>query len=231
MLIEKSQKITFIHGWLFGPYIWSGVREYFTNIKKHKLISLAGYSSKTTVNNEQIVNNLLKSAIQNDIILSYSYSAALILSSNNLVSCKGTVILINPFFKPKENSISDFYTDIKINFKKNIRRFIYDCVKKGDEQTKSNYQSLLKLFEKNYIPSMESLCLDLQYLEKINFPDKLNIPLKNLHIIQSSSDEVNNIDVFNLLKSKKFNTYRLFNNSHFPFFEFDEIYEIIKNIK
>ena len=231
MLLEKSQKITFIHGWLFGPYIWSGVREYFTNIKKHKLISLAGYSSKTTVNNEQIVNNLLKSAIQDDIILSYSYSAALILSSNNLVSCKGTVILINPFFKPKENSISDFYTDIKIDFKKNIRRFIYDCVKKGDEQTKSNYQSLLKLFEKNYIPSMESLCLDLQYLENINFPDKLNTPLKNLHIVQSSSDEVNNTDVFKLLESKKFNTYRLFNNSHFPFFEFDEIYEIIKNIK
>ena len=126
---------------------------------------------------------------------------------------------------------TDFYTDIKINFKKNIRRFIYDCVKKGDEQTKSNYQSLLKLFEKNYIPSMESLCLDLQYLENINFPDKLNTPLKNLHIIQSSSDEVNNTDVFNLLESKKFNTYRLFNNSHFPFFEFDEIYEIIKNIK
>ena len=231
MLIEKSQKITFIHGWLFGPYIWSGVREYFTNIKKHKLISLAGYSSKTTVNNEQIVDNLLKSAIQDDIILSYSYSAALILSSNNLVTCKGTVILINPFFKPKENSISDFYTDIKIDFKKNIRRFIYDCVKKGNEQTKSNYQSLLRLFENNYIPSMESLCLDLQYLEKINIPDKLNTPLKNLHIIQSSSDEVNNTDVFNLLESKKFNTYRLFNNSHFPFFEFDEIYEIIKNIK
>ena len=231
MLIEKSQKITFIHGWLFGPYIWTGIREYFTNIKKHKLISLSGYSSKTTVNNEQIVDNLLKSAIQDDIILSYSYSAALILSSNNLVPCKGTVILINPFFKPKENSISDFYTDIKIDFKKNIRRFIYDCVKKGDEQTNSNYQSLLKLFERNYIPSMESLCLDLQYLEKINFPDKLNTPLKNLHIIQSSSDEVNNTDVFNLLESKKFNTYRLFNNSHFPFFEFDEIYEIIKNIK
>jgi hypothetical protein len=231
MLIEKSQKITFIHGWLFGPYIWSGVREYFTNIKKHKLISLAGYCSKTTVNNEQIVDNLLRSAIQDDIILSYSYSAALILSSNNLVPCKGTVILINPFFKPKENSISDFYTNIKIDFKKNIRRFIYDCVKKGDEQTKSNYQILLKLFEKNYIPSIESLCLDLQYLEKINIPDKLNTPLKNLHIIQSSSDEVNNTDVFNLLESKKFNTYRLFNNSHFPFFEFDEIYEIIKNIK
>ena len=231
MLIEKSQKITFIHGWLFGPYIWTGVREYFTNIKKHKLISLAGYSSKPTDNNEQIVDNLLKSAIQDDIILSYSYSAALILSSNNLVPCKGTVILINPFFKPKENSISDFYTDIKIDFKNNIRRFIYDCVKKGDGQTKSNYQSLLKLFEKNYIPSMESLCLDLQYLEKISLPDKLNTPLKNLHIIQSSSDEVNNTDVFNLLESKKFNTYRLFNHSHFPFFEFDEIYEIIKNIK
>ena len=231
MLIEKSQKITFIHGWLFGPYIWTGVREYFTNIKKHKLTSLAGYSSKTTVNNEQIVDNLLKSAIQDDIILSYSYSAALILASHNLASCKGTVILINPFFKPKENSISDFCSDIKTDFKKNIRRFIYDCVKKRDEQTKSNYQSLLKLFEKNYIPSMESLCLDLQYLEKINFPIKSSTPLKNLHIIQSSSDEVNNTDVFNLLESNKFNTYRLFNNSHFPFFEFDEIYEIIKNIK
>ena len=115
--------------------------------------------------------------------------------------------------------------------KKNIRRFIYDCVKKGNKKTKSNYQILLKMFEKNYIPSVESLCLDLQYLENINFPNKLNTPLKNLHIIQSSSDEVNNTDVFNLLESKKFNTYRLSNNPHFPFFEFDEIYEIIKNIK
>ena len=114
MLIEKSQKITFIHGWLFGPYIWSGVREYFTNIKKHKLISLAGYSSKTTLDNTEIVDNLLKSAIQDDIVLSYSYSAALILASHNLASCKGTVILINPFFKPKKNSICDFCCDSNI---------------------------------------------------------------------------------------------------------------------
>ena len=231
MLIEKSQKITFIHGWLFGPYIWLGVIEYFSNIKRHKLMSLAGYSSKINVNNREIVDNLLKSAIQDDIILSYSSSAALILSSNYLVSCKGTVILINPFFKPKEKSISDFYEDIKTDFQKNIKRFIYDCVKKGGKQTKSDYQSLLRLFEKNYIPSIESLCLDLQYLEEIKLPNKLTTPLKNLHVIQSSSDEVNDTDVFNLLESKNFHTYRLANNSHFPFFEFDEIYEIIKNIK
>ena len=78
MIIEKSQKITFIHGWLFGPYIWSGVTEYFTNIKKDKLISLAGYSSKTTPNNIEIVDNLLKSAMQDDIILNYSYRDVLI---------------------------------------------------------------------------------------------------------------------------------------------------------
>ena len=231
MLIEKSQNITFIHGWLFGPYIWSDVAEYFSNIKRHKSISLAGYSLKTAVNNQEMVDNLLKSAIQDDVILSYSYSAALILSSNNLIPCKGTVILINPFFKPKGNSISDFYKGIKTDFEKNIKRFIYDCVKKGDEQNKSNYKSLLKLFENNFIPSIESLCLDLKCLEKINITNKLTAPLKNLHIIQSSSDEVNNTDIFNLLESKKFNTYRLTNNSHFPFFEFNEIYEIIKNIK
>tara|TARA_B100001093_G_scaffold285539_1_gene272715 strand:+ start:7538 stop:8233 length:696 start_codon:yes stop_codon:yes gene_type:complete len=231
MLIEKSQKITFIHGWLFGPYIWSGVTEYFSAIKKHKLISLAGYGSKTTINNKEIVDNILKSAIPDDIILSYSYSAALILLSNNLVPCKGTVILINPFFKPKENSIYEFYKDIKTDFQKNIKKFIYDCVKKRNEQSKSDYQSLLRLFEKNYIPPVESLCLDLQYLEKINFPNKSTAPLQNLHIIQSSSDEVNNTDIFNLLENNRFNTYRLSNSSHFPFFEFDKIYEIIKNIK
>jgi hypothetical protein len=52
-----------------------------------------------------------------------------------------------------------------------------------------------------------------------------------LHIIQSSSDEVNDTSMFNLLESSKFNTYQLPNSSHFPFFEFDQIYEIIKNIK
>ena len=57
------------------------------------------------------------------------------------------------------------------------------------------------------------------------------MPIKNLHIIQSLSDEVNDTSMFNLLRSSKFNTYQLANSSHFPFFEFDQIYEIIKTIK
>ena len=230
MLIDKSQEITFIHGWLFGPYIWSGVRKYFTNIKKHNLIFLSGYSSKNTFSNEVMVDNLLKSAEKDNIILSYSYSASLILFSDNLASCEGTVILINPFIKPKENNITNFYKDIRTNFDKNIRRFIYNCVKKQDKN-KSNYRSLLKLFEENYIPSLKTLYLDLQYLENMNESYILKMPPKNLYIMQSSSDEVNDTDMFDLLESNKFNTYRLPNTSHFPFFEFDELYEIIKNIK
>lgn len=230
MLIDKSQEITFIHGWLFGPYIWSGVRKYFTNIKKHNLIFLSGYSSKNTFSNEEIIDNLLKSAEKDDIILSYSYSASLILFSDNLASCEGTVILINPFIKPKENNITDFYKDIRTNFDKNIRRFIYNCVKKQDKN-KSNYRSLLKLFEENYIPSLKTLYLDLQYLENMNESYILKMPPKNLYIMQSSSDEVNDTDMFDLLESNKFNTYRLPNASHYPFFEFDKLYEIIKNIK
>ena len=230
MLIDKSQEITFIHGWLFGPYIWSGVRKYFTNIKKHNLIFLSGYSSKNTFSNEVMVDNLLKSAEKDNIILSYSYSASLILFSDNLASCEGTVILINPFIKPKENNITNFYKDIRTNFDKNIRRFIYNCVKKQDKN-KSNYRSLLKLFEENYIPSLKTLYLDLQYLENMNESYILKMPPKNLYIMQSSSDEVNDTDMFDLLESNKFNTYRLPNTSHFPFFEFDQLYEIIKNIK
>ena len=60
---------------------------------------------------------------------------------------------MNPFFKPKENSINHLYNNIKTDFKKNIRRFIYNCVKREETNSKSNYQRLLKLFENNYILS------------------------------------------------------------------------------
>ena len=231
MLIDRSQEITFIHGWLFGPYIWNDVRKYFNQIKKHNVISLSSFDLKTSCSNKEKINDLLKSVGEDQIILSYSYSASLILYSDNLNICKGTIILINPFFKPKENSINYLYNNIKADFKKNIRRFIYNCVKREETNSKSNYQRLLKLFENNYIPSTDLLCLDLKDLDKINQSDRLVKPIKNLHIIQSSSDEVNDTSMFNLLESSKFNTYQLANSSHFPFFEFDQIYEIIKNIK
>ena len=231
MIIEKSQKITFIHGWLFGPYIWNDVRKYFNQIKKHNVISLSSFDLKASCSNKEKIDDLLKSVGENQIILSYSYSASLILYSNNLDICKGTIILMNPFFKPKENSINHLYNNIKTDFKKNIRRFIYNCVKREETKNKSNYQRLLKLFENNYIPSTDLLCSDLKDLDKIHQSDRLVKPIKNLHIIQSSSDEVNDTSMFNLLESSKFNTYQLPNSPHFPFFEFNQIYEIIKNIK
>ena len=231
MLIDRSQEITFIHGWLFGPYIWIVIRKYFNQIKKHNVIPLSSFDLKDSCSNKEKIDDLLKSVGENQIILSYSYSASLILYSDNLDICKGTIILINPFFKHKENSINHLFNNIKTDFEKNIRRFIYNCVKMEETKSKSNYQRLLKLFENNYIPSTDLLCLDLKDLDKINQSDRLVKPIKNLHIIQSSSDEVNDTSMFNLLKSSEFNTYQLPNSSHFPFFEFDQIYEIIKNIK
>ena len=184
MLIDRSQEITFIHGWLFGPYIWNDVRKYFNQIKKHNVISLSSFDLKTSCSNKEKINDLLKSVGEDQIILSYSYSASLILYSDNLNICKGTIILINPFFKPKENSINYLYNNIKADFKKNIRRFIYNCVKREETNSKSNYQRLLKLFENNYIPSTDLLCLDLKDLDKINQSDRLVMPIKKLHIIQ-----------------------------------------------
>ena len=117
MLIDKSQEITFIHGWLFGPYMWHGIKKYFKQIKKHTLISLSGYSdiNKNTFDNSERVNNILKSSKEGDIIFGYSYSATLILNSDNLDRCKGTIILINPFYGLKDDTIDNFYINIKNN--------------------------------------------------------------------------------------------------------------------
>ena len=184
MLINRSQEITFIHGWLFGPYIWNDVRKYFNQIKKHNVISLSSFDLKPSRSNKEKIDYLLESIGEDQIILGYSYSASLILHSDNLDACKATIILVNPFFKPKENSINHLYNNIKVDYKKNIRGFIYNCVKKKEIKSKSNYQRLLKLFENNYMPSEELLCSDLKDLDRINLSNRLVMPIKNLHIIQ-----------------------------------------------
>jgi len=231
MLIDRAQEITFIHGWLFGPYIWNDVRKYFDQIKKHNVISLSSFDLESSSSNKEKIDASLKACKDNQIILGYSYSASLILYSNNLDTCKGTIILINPFFQPKNNSINFLNKNIKADFNKNIRRFIYNCVKMREIKNKRNYQRLLELFMNNYIPPIELLSSDLQDLNKINQSDKLIMPIKNLHIIQSSSDEVNDTSMFKLFENIKFNTYQLLDSPHFPFFEFDQLYEIIENIK
>ena len=76
MLIVRSEEITFIHGWLFGPYIWNDVRKYFNQIKKHNVISLSSFDLKSSSSNKEKINDLLKSVGEDQIILSYSYSAS-----------------------------------------------------------------------------------------------------------------------------------------------------------
>ena len=232
MLIDKSREITFIHGWLFGPYMWQGVKKYFKQVKKHTLISLSGYGdkSKYTFDNSEQINNILKSSKEGDIIFGYSYSATLILKLDNLDRCKGTIILINPFYTFRDNTINNFSINIKNNFDINIKKFIFNCTK-GIKNSKTNYTKLCKLFDNHSKPSLNSLYLGLEDLKNINKSDKLITHSKNLHIIQSLSDEVSDIKKFYQLEKDKFNTYRLEGSPHFPFFEFDKIYEIIKKIK
>jgi hypothetical protein len=229
MLIQKIQKITYIHGWLFGPYIWNDVIKYFRQPALHTKIVLSGYDEKSNFSNVIKIDNVLSTAKKGDMIIAYSYSASLILNSSKLSSCQAIVILINPFFEPKTYTIDSLYIDIKNNSKEAFRKFMFNCTK-GVNNNKSDFIKLTNLFNNNFIPSIENLCLGLDDLKKIYKEDKDISYTKNIHIIQSSDDQINSLDTFNQLKKNKISTYILENSPHYPFFEFKKIYDIIKKI-
>ena len=229
MLIQKIQKITYIHGWLFGPYIWNDVIKYFRQPALHTKIVLSGYEEKSNFSNVIKIDNVLSTAKKGDMIIAYSYSASLILNSSKLSSCQAIVILINPFFEPKTYTIDSLYISIKNNSKEAFRKFMFNCTK-GVNNNKSYFIKLTNLFNNNFIPSIENLCLGLDDLKKIYKEDKDISYTKNIHIIQSSDDLINSLDTFNQLKKNKISTYILENSPHYPFFEFKKIYDIIKKI-
>ncbi|MCH1415998.1 MAG: hypothetical protein L7V30_00595, partial [Gammaproteobacteria bacterium] len=158
MLIQKIQKITYIHGWLFGPYIWNDVIKYFRQPALHTKIVLSGYEEKSNFSNVIKIDNVLSTAKKGDMIIAYSYSASLILNSSKLSSCQAIVILINPFFEPKTYTIDSLYIGIKNNSKEAFRKFMFNCTK-GVNNNKRDFIKLTNLFNNNFIPSIENLCL------------------------------------------------------------------------
>ena len=229
MIDVKNQQITFIHGWLLGSFIWKDVHSYFKCIKNTNFISLSGYSSDSPyLDDHQIINDSLKMQSDNDILIAYSYSALLILHSEYLESCKGNIFLINPFFKKNENSIDNLIHEIHHDIDLGIRKFIYESTK-GDRHHKKSYSKLCNLLKDNYVPSIASLCLGLTNIKKICSQP---LPIKDtnkVHIIQTTNDQITDLDYFFNFEKQKFNTYKVEGLTHYPFFHFDKIYEIIKN--
>ena len=228
MLIQNSNKIIFIHGWLFGPYIWKEIQGHFPNVSSSELVSLPGYyKSSTHEHSHKVIDSILGSSKKDDTIIAYSYTAARILLSGELNKCDATIILINPFLKPKTRTITILRDNLVEDFDNTVKKFIYECVK-GNNLAKKNFIKLKNLFYSNYIPKKDSLIAELD--EMANFDlSKFKVNFReNLMILLSDSDEVCDTRIMNTLKHHKMKIVTLKNSPHYPFFDFKEICETIE---
>ena len=228
MLIQNSNKIIFIHGWLFGSYIWKNIQGRFPNVSSSELVSLPGYyKSSTHEHSHKVIDSILGSSKKDDTIIAYSYTAARILLSSELNKCDATIILINPFLKPKNSTITMLRDNLVEDFDSTIKKFIFECVK-GNNLAKKNFMKLKNLFYTNYIPKKDSLITELD--EMANFDlSKFKVNYReNLVILLSDSDEVCDTRIMNTLKHHKMKIVTLKNSPHYPFFDFKEICETIE---
>ena len=227
MLIKNSNKIIFIHGWLFGSYIWKNIQGCFPNVSTSELVSLPGYrKSTTTEHSRKVIDSILGSSNKDDMILAYSYTAARILLSGELNSCDATIILINPFLKPKNSTITMLRDNLIEDFDSGVKKFIFECVK-GNNLAKKNFIKLKNLFYTHYIPKKDFLIAELDEMTDFDLSKfKVNYR-ENLVILLSDSDEVCDTKIINTLKLHKMKMLTLKNSPHYPFFEFKEIYETI----
>ena len=229
MIYVKKQQITFIHGWLLGSFIWKDIAKCFRNIKNTNFVSLSGYTSDSpNLDDYDIINDTLEMQSADDILIAYSYSASLILHSKYLESCKGNIFLINPFFKKNENSINELINEIHHDTNLGIKKFIYESTK-GDRHHKKSYSKLFNLLKDNHMPSSASLCLGLMNIKKFCSQPLLLKYNKKAHIIQATNDQITDLDYFFNFEKQQFNTHKLEGLTHYPFFYFDKIYEIIKD--
>ena len=227
MLIKNSNKIIFIHGWLFGSYIWKNIQGCFPNVSSSELVSLPGYrKSTTTEHSRKVIDSILGSSNKDDMILAYSYTAARILLSGELNSCDATIILINPFLKPKNSTITMLRDNLIEDFDSGVKKFIFECVK-GNNLAKKNFIKLKNLFYTHYIPKKDLLIAEPDEMTDFDLSKfKVNYR-ENLVILLSDSDEVCDTKIINTLKLHKMKMLTLKNSPHYPFFEFKEIYETI----
>ena len=228
MLIQNLNKIIFIHGWLFGSYIWKNIQECFPNVTSCELVSLPGYCKSSSIEQaRKVVDSILESSNKDDMIIAYSYTAARVLLSNELNKCDATIILINPFLKPKNSSITMLRDNLIKDFDNGIKKFIFESVK-GNNLAKNNFLKLKNLFYTNYIPKKDSLIAELD--EMANFDlSKFKVNFReNLVILMSDSDEVCDTRFIDTLKHHKMKIVPLKNSPHYPFFDLEEICETIE---
>ena len=228
MLIQNSNKIIFIHGWLFGSYIWENIQGCFPNVSSSELVSLPGYRKSSTVEHARnVVDSILGSSNKDNIIIAYSYTAARILLSSELNKCDATIILINPFLKPKNNTVTMFRDNLLEDFDSGIKKFIFECVK-GNNLAKKNFLKLKNLFYTNYIPKKDSLIAELDEMTNFDLSNFKVNTRENLVILLSDSDEVCDTRIMNTLKQNKMKMVTIKNSPHYPFFDFKEICETIE---
>ena len=214
MLIQNLNKIVFIHGWLFGSYIWKNIQECFPNVSSSELVSLPGYhKSSTNEHGRKVIDSILGSSKKDDMIIAYSYNAARILLSSELNKCDATIILINPFLKPKNSTITMLRDNLIEDFDNGIKKFIFECVK-GNNLAKKNFIKLKNLFYANYIPKKDSLIAELDEMTNFDLSNFKVTFRENLVILLSDSDEVCDTGIMNTLKHHKMKIVTLKNLPH-----------------
>lgn len=227
MLLENVNKIIFIHGWLFGSYIWEGAQESFPNISHQEFVSLPGYDNTDTDKSRvEVICDKLRAAKKNDVIIGYSHSATTILFSDELANCKARIILVNPFLKPKSYSITTLKANLSKDFDSTVKKFIFECVK-GNATSKNNFIILRDLFYKNYAPDKDLLISELEEMMNIDFSKPIVNLRDNLTILLSDNDEICDRQMISKCKVKKVRLFSLKNSPHFPFFDSHEIYKRI----
>ena len=228
MLTKNLNKIIFIHGWLFGSYIWKNIQGCFTNVSSSELVSLPGYRKSSSIEHAQkVIDSILGSTNKDDMIIAYSYTAARVLLSSELNKCDATIILINPFLKPKNSTIAMLRDNLIEDFDNCIKKFIFECVK-GNNLAKKNFMRLKNLFYSNYIPKKDSLIAELDEMTNFDLSNFKVTFRENLVVLLSDSDEVCDTRIMNTLKQHKMKIVTIKNSPHYPFFDFEEICETIE---
>ena len=192
------------------------------------MVSLPGYyKSSAHEHSHKVIDSILGSSKKDDTIIAYSYTAARILLSSELNRCDATIILINPFLKPKTRTITILRDNLVEDFDNTVKKFIFECVK-GNNLAKKNFIKLKNLFYSNYIPKKDSLIAELDEMANFDLSKfKVNF-CENLMILLSDSDEVCDTRIMSTLKHHKMKIVTLKNSPHYPFFDFKEICETIE---
>ena len=230
MKIHNLKKISFVHGWLFGSYIWGDIKRYFSSADNLEMLSMPGYDHhETKADRTNIIDSLLVREEENSLIIAYSYAATSILFNRHMNDCKSTVLLINPFIKPKTSSVNVLLENINSDFDNTIKKFIYNSVKSSNNHL-CDYRNLINLFYDNPIPSLEVLNSELRDLLTADISQVSVCESSNIRILLSEDDEVADSKYTAQLESMNFSISRLDKSAHYPFFDFDKIYDIIKSL-